>query len=53
MIRVRWYPQPSSASRIAPMRPSIMSDGATMSTPASAWQSACRVSAATVSSFRT
>ena len=46
-------PAPSSAARIAPMRPSIMSDGATMSTPASAWQSACLMSAATVSSFTT
>ena len=35
-------PAPSSAARSAPMRPSIMSDGATMSTPASAWQSAWR-----------
>jgi hypothetical protein len=35
------------------MRPSIMSDGATMSAPASACESACFTSAATVSSFTT
>ena len=40
-MRVSRWPAPSSASRSAPMRPSIMSDGATMSTPASAWHSAC------------
>ena len=42
----------SSAARIAPMRPSIMSDGATMSTPASAWVSACFSRMAMVSSLR-
>lgn len=30
-------PSESSASRMAPTRPSIMSDGATMSDPARAW----------------
>ena len=34
------------------MRPSIMSDGATMSAPASAWTSAWRTRISTVSSFR-
>lgn len=38
----RWpHPSPSSASRIALMRPSCMSDGATMSAPARAWATAC------------
>ena len=40
MIATFWCPAPSSASRIAATRPSIMSDGATMSAPASAWTSA-------------
>jgi hypothetical protein len=52
-MRVRCARAASSAPRIAPIRPSIMSDGATMSAPASAWQSACFTSAATVSSFIT
>jgi hypothetical protein len=38
---------------MAPMRPSIMSEGATMSAPASACDSACFTSAATVMSFST
>ena len=42
----------SSAVRMAPMRPSIMSLGATMSTPASAWVSAWPVRISTVSSLR-
>ena len=37
---------------MAPTRPSIMSDGAMMSQPASACTSACRTSTATVSSLR-
>jgi hypothetical protein len=41
----------SSALRIAPIRPSIMSLGATMSQPASACTSACFTSTATVSSL--
>ena len=36
---------------MAPTRPSIMSDGAMMSQPASAWTSAWRTSTATVSSL--
>ena len=40
MIATFWCPASSSASRIAATRPSIMSDGATMSAPASAWTSA-------------
>jgi hypothetical protein len=44
MMRVWMKFLSSSAMRIAPMRPSIMSDGATMSTPASAWARAWRVS---------
>jgi len=43
----------SSASRIAPMRPSIMSEGATKSMPASACASAILISASTVGSFIT
>src|SRR5258705_324900 len=38
MIATFWCPALSSASRIAATRPSIMSEGATMSAPASAWQ---------------
>ena len=41
----------SSASRIAPMRPSIMSEGAMMSAPASASTKACFASISTVSSL--
>jgi hypothetical protein len=52
MMRVWIRPAASSAWRMAPMRPSIMSLGATMSTPASAWVSACFTSTSTVSSFR-
>jgi hypothetical protein len=37
--------------RIAPMRPSIMSDGPRMSAPASAWASAIFTSASTVRSL--
>ena len=33
-------PRSSRASRMAPTLPSIMSDGATMSAPASAWDTA-------------
>ena len=45
-------PASSSASRMAPTRPSIMSLGATTSAPARAWQTACWQRTATVSSFR-
>ena len=41
----------SSASRMEPTRPSIMSLGATMSTPAAAWVSACCTRIFTVGSF--
>ena len=47
-MRVWMWPASSSASRIAPMRPSIMSEGATISAPASACASACLTSASTV-----
>ncbi|CFN73064.1 Uncharacterised protein [Bordetella pertussis] len=43
----------SSAWRIAPMRPSIMSLGATMSTPAAACTRACLMRISTVGSFST
>jgi hypothetical protein len=52
MMRVWMAPRDSSAVRIAPIRPSIMSLGATMSTPASACTRACRTSTWTVSSLR-
>ena len=45
-------PRDSSADLIAPILPSIMSLGATMSTPASACTSACSRSTATVASLR-
>ena len=35
-------PESSNASRISPTRPSIMSEGATMSAPARAWDTAHR-----------
>ena len=40
MIGVPDNPSPSSAARIAPTRPSIMSEGATISAPATACDSA-------------
>jgi hypothetical protein len=40
-MRVWMWRPTSSARRMAPMRPSIMSEGATTSAPASAWLSAC------------
>ena len=42
MIRVSAWPASSSALRIAPIRPSIMSEGAITSQPAAAWTSAWR-----------
>ena len=53
MIACRWKPCASSARRIAPMRPSIMSDGPRMSAPASACTSAMLLQRRSVSSFRT
>ena len=50
-MRVWIKPFDSSALRIAPILPSIMSLGAMMSTPASAWHRAWRTSMAVVSSF--
>ncbi len=44
MIATSQWPPASSASRIAPTRPSIMSDGAMMSAPACACTSACSTS---------
>ena len=52
MIRVCWRPASSSVLRITPTRPSIMSDGAITSQPASAWTRACCASTASVSSLR-
>ena len=52
-MRVWMWPASSRAWRMARMRPSIMSEGATMSAPASAWERACLTSTATVSSLRT
>src|SRR5918996_2492443 len=48
----RSKPSPSSAPRIAPTRPSIMSLGATASAPASAWLTAVRARSSRVTSFR-
>ena len=42
-----------SASRMAPMRPSIMSEGATTSAPARAWLTACLTRVSLVMSFNT
>ena len=53
MIRVSISPASSSADRIAPMRPSIMSEGAITSNPACAWCNACVASTATLSSLWT
>ena len=52
-MRLWTWPAASRASRIAPMRPSIMSEGATTSAPASACDTACFTSASTVTSFTT
>ena len=46
-------PSSSSAARIAPTRPSIMSLGATMSAPARAWLTAVRASSSSVASLST
>ncbi len=51
MIAIWAKPAPSSVSRMRPTRPSIMSDGATMSAPAAACDSAARASASTVASL--
>ena len=51
MIATFSKPRSSSAWRIAPTRPSIMSDGATMSAPAAACDTAARTSCSTVGSF--
>ena len=53
MIWTLAWPSRSSAWRIAPTRPSIMSEGATMSAPAAAWTSACSTSIALVASLST
>jgi hypothetical protein len=52
MIAVCVKPRSSSARRIAPTRPSIMSDGATTSAPAAACDSAACTRCTTVGSFR-
>src|ERR1700694_4174324 len=52
MICTSRNPDASSPSRMAATRPSIMSEGAMMSQPASACTSACRTHTATVSSLR-
>ena len=51
MMPVWLQPASSSASRMRPTRPSIMSDGATMSAPATACDSAARASCSTVASL--
>src|SRR6266849_2215709 len=53
MIRTWVKPPMSSVSRIAPTRPSIISDGAMTSQPALAWTSDWRQSMSTVSSLAT
>ena len=53
MIGVAPKPASSSPARIAATRPSIMSDGATMSAPASACETASRTSSASVASLST
>ena len=53
MIGVSVKVASSRASRIAATRPSIMSDGATMSAPASACETATRASSSSVGSLRT
>ena len=53
MIVVSSWPSASSAARIAPTRPSIMSLGATMSAPASAWLTAVRASSSRLWSLST
>ena len=51
MIATCSKPRSSSAWRMAPTRPSIMSDGATMSAPAAACDTAARTSCSTVASL--
>ena len=51
MMAASWKPASSSASRMTPTRPSIMSDGATMSAPACACETAVRASSPTVASL--
>src|SRR3989304_841101 len=53
MIGVWPKPLSSSASRMAATRPSIMSDGATISAPASAWDTAVRARSGRVASLST
>jgi hypothetical protein len=53
MMRVWTSPRASSAARIAATRPSIMSEGAMTSMPASAWMTDCAASTSSVSSFAT
>ena len=52
MIATLRWPSASKAARIAPTRPSIMSDGATMSAPAAAWTSAAKYASAFYGPFR-
>ncbi len=52
MIGVSGNPSLSSFARVAATRPSIMSLGATMSAPASAWLAAVCASSLSVGSFR-
>ena len=53
MIGVSARPSSSSAARIAPTRPSIMSLGATTSAPARAWLTAVRASSSSEASLST
>ncbi len=53
MIGVSSKPSSSSAARISPTRPSIMSLGAIRSAPARAWETAVRASSSSVASLST
>ncbi len=53
MIGMSVKPSSSSAARIVPTRPSIMSEGAMMSAPARAWDTAVRASSSSVASLST
>jgi hypothetical protein len=53
MIGVSSKPSLSSSLLMAATRPSIMSEGATISAPASAWEDAVRARSSRLISFRT
>src|SRR3712207_3548219 len=52
MIGVFWNPSLSSSLLMAATRPSILSEGATMSAPAPTWEEAVRARSSRVTSFR-